>query len=143
MADGDGLTTLIRETEEQYIQDFCNAYKDEFTTPDGFVIICKYLEQTAKHVCCGGDGGAFQPVRAQRILWAKFILMNPSERIILTDTQTKNTIFFLTRSRHPHVVICRKLGDKWNLISSFAVGGKRAEKYRNGKPPYEFFKPQT
>lgn len=140
MSDTDGLVTLCRETEEEYIEEFCNAYKDEIVTPDGFVIFCKYLEQTAKHVCRGQDKKTFQRVRAQRILWAKFILMNPSERIILSDTQSSNTLFFLTDTKRPHVVVCKKLGDKWNLISSFAVGGKRAEKYRNGKPPYTFYK---
>jgi len=123
------------------LQEFCNTYREEITTPDGFVVFCKYLEQTAKHFCRGKDGKTFQKVRAQRMLWAKYILMNPSERIVLNDTQTSNTLFFLTKKRHPHLVVCRKLGTKWNLISSFAVGGKRAEKYRNGKSPYVFYKP--
>lgn len=141
MTETGGLTTLFRETEEEYIADFCAAYKDEIITPDGFVVFCKYLEETAKHVCRGKDKKTFHKVRAQRILWAKYILMNPGERIVLTDTQTSNTLFFLTRSKSPHVVVCKKLGDRWNIISSHVVGGERAEKYRKGEPPYVFYKP--
>ncbi len=138
MSEQAGLITLIRDTEAEYIQDFCEAYKDEITTPDGFVIFCKYLEQTAKHFCCGKNG-PFQKTRAMRILWAKYILMNPDERIVLKDMTTGNTMFFLTRTKTPHIVICNKLDGKWNLISAFAVNGKRAQQYRKGQPPYEFF----
>lgn len=141
MAEDNGLVTLLRDTEEEYIAEFCEAYKDEIFTPDGFVIFCKYLESTAKHICRGSKKGAkFQITRAQRIMWAKYILMNPDERIILTDTSTNNTLFFMTRERTPHIVICKKLGDKWNLISSFAVGGDRAKKYFKAEPPYEYYK---
>jgi len=138
MSEQNGLTTLIRDTEDEYIKDFCEAYKDEICTPDGFVVFCKYLEKTAKHVCCGKDG-PFQKTRAMRILWAKYILMNPSERIILKDTTTGNTLFFLTRTKTPHIVICKKLDNKWNLVSAFPVSGERAQQYKKGQPPYEFF----
>lgn len=138
MTNENGLTTLHRDTEDEYIKEFCEVYKEEIHTPDGFVIFCKYLESTAKHVCCGTEK-VFQKTRAMRILWAKYILLNPEERIVLKDTSTDNLLFFLTRTKIPHVVVCKKLEDKWNLISSFAVGGKRAEQYRKGKPPYEFF----
>lgn len=139
MADNDGIITIIRETEAEYIADFCEAYKDEIHTPDGFVVFCKYLEATAKHVCCGKDG-KFQKTRAMRIMWAKYILLNPTERIVLKDVSTDNTLFFMTREKTPHVVVCKKLGDKWNLISSFAVGGDRAKKYLKGEHPYEYYK---
>jgi len=138
MPEQNGLTTLLRDTEDEYIEDFCQAYQDEICTPDGFIVFCKYLKETGKHFCCGKNG-VFQKTRAMRILWAKYILMNPSERIILTDTTTGNTLFFLTKTATPHVVICKKLGNKWNLISAFAVGGKRAQQYRKGQHPYTFF----
>lgn len=138
MAEQNGLVTLHRETEAEYLEAFYEEYKEDFCTPDGFTIFCKYPETTAKHFCCGKKG-PFQKVRAMRILWAKYILLNPSERIVLKDTSSGNTLFFLTRTKTPHIVICRKLEGKWNLVSSFAVGGKRAEQYRNGEPPYEYF----
>jgi len=133
-----GLKTLFCGTEEEYIQEFCEIYKEEIHTPDGFIVFCKYLESTAKHVCRGGKKGPFQETRAMRIPWAKYILMNPDERIVLKDTSSDNILFFLTRKKMPHLVVCKKLDNKWNLISSLVVGGKRAEKYRKGKPPYEF-----
>ncbi|MDP2749833.1 MAG: hypothetical protein Q8O89_03300 [Nanoarchaeota archaeon] len=134
----EGLTTVCLDTEEEHIQRFCDEYKDEIVTPDGFVIFCKYPEKTAKHICCGKNG-VFQKTRAQRILWPKYILLNPSERIVLIDTTNKSTLFFFTKRRKPHLVVCNELGGKLNLISSFAVGGKRIEKYRNGESPYEFY----
>lgn len=137
----DGLITLIRDTEEEYIREFCAAHQDDIITPDGFTVFCKYPEKTARHICRGKEDKVFQKTRAQRILWAKFILLHPDERIVLTDNQSKNLLFFLTRHRHPHLVVCSKLDEKWNIISSFAVSGKRAEKYRNGEPPYDFYKP--
>lgn len=141
MAENDGLITIIRETEEEYIADFCEAYKDDIHTPDGFVVFCKYLRTTAIHFCRGNKKGAkFQKTRAMRIMWAKYILMNPDERIVLKDISTGNTLFFMTREKTPHVVICKKLNDKWNLISSFAVGGDRAKKYLKGEHPYEYYK---
>ena len=119
---------------------FLFCIKDEIKTPDGLTVFCKYLEKTAKHFCCGKNG-PFQKTRAQRILWAKYILFNPSERILLKDTSTGNRLFFLTRKRLPHVVVCNKLDGKLNLVSSLLVGGGRAEKYRKGEPPYEFISP--
>jgi hypothetical protein len=137
----DGLITLIRDTEDEYIQEFLVAHQGDITTPDGFTVFCKYPEKTALHICRGGDGKVFQKTRAQRILWAKFILLHPEERIVLKNSQNNNLLFFLTRQRTPHLVVCNKLDGKWNIISSHAVGGKRAEQYRNGTPPYGFYKP--
>jgi hypothetical protein len=130
------LTTLFLNTENEYIEKFHETYRDDFNTPDGFTICCKYLEATAKHFCCGKNG-SFQKTRAQRILWAKYILLNPNERIILTDTTTNNIIFFFTK--HSHCIICRKLGEKLNLISSFIASGKRKNMYKNGKPPFIYY----
>lgn len=139
----DGLINLFRESEDDYIEAFCQEFKEEFSTPDGFLIICKYLNATARHICRGSKGGIFQEARARRILWAKYILMNPHERIILKDTSSGNTLFFLTKENNPHVVVCKKLDGKWNIISSFVVSGDRAKKYLKGTPPYEFFDKNT
>ena len=139
--DTDGLITLIRDTEEEYIEEFLAAHQDDIITPDGFTVFCKYPEATARHICRGKEGKVFQITRAQRILWAKFILLHPEERIVLKNSQNNNLLFFLTRQRQPHLVVCNKVDGKWNIISSHAVGGKRAEQYRNGTPPYGFYKP--
>ncbi len=139
MSENDNLKILILNTEEEYLKEFCEAYRADFCTPDGFNICCKYLESTAKHFCRGGKNGPFQVTRAYRILWAKYILMHPEERVILRDICTGNTLFFLIRTKTPHIVVCKKLGDKWNLISSFVVGGDRAKKYLKGQYPYEYF----
>ena len=136
-----GLKSIFRDTEEEYIQEFCEAFKEEIQTPDGFTVFCKYLRKTAIHICRGQDGKVFQPARAQRILWAKYILMHPNERIVLTNEITGNLLFFLTKERNPHLIVCNKLEEKWNIISSHLVGGKRAKAYLSGKPPYPYYKP--
>src|SRR3990167_2778346 len=108
MSEAEGLSTLFWETEEEYIQKFCETYKDEIKTPDGYIVFCKYIDKTAKHFCRGKDGKTFQKTRAQRILWAKYILLNLNERIVLIDTSTDNILFFLTRERCSHLVVCSK-----------------------------------
>ena len=136
----DNIVTLFLNSEQEYIDRFCEEYKNPILTPDGFIIECKYLKKTAYHFCCGKNGKHFHQARASKILWAKYILMNCDQRIILQDCRTNNLIFFLSK-RTPYAVICSILYEnKLNLISGFMVSGKRGVAYKNGKPPYVFFK---
>ena len=134
----DTLKTIFLNSEQEYIDKFCAEYKDEIKTPDGFIIVCKYLNETALHIC-GGKSKKFQPTRARYILWPKYILLHLQERTKLFDNSSKNIIFFLDRSKISYAVICGKLRDgRLNLISGIVVGGKRAVDYRKGNPPYSF-----
>ena len=141
MSEANELTAIFRDTEAEFIRYFCETYKNEMQTPDGFSVFCKYPEDTAKHFC-RGTSGVFQRTRAQRMGWVKYILFNPSERNVLIDTNTKKILFFFTRRRKPHLIVCEKLDGKLNLISGFPVRGERAERYRNGDPPYVFYRPE-
>lgn len=133
------LTFSCIETEEEYCNKFCEIYSEPINTPDGFRIICKNPRERAKHICCGSDN-IFQKARASRIEWPKYIFLNPKERKILLDTQTKNLIFFFEKGKTGYAAICSQLGSgQLNLISGFVVAGKRKENYRDGKPPYNFY----
>ncbi len=136
----ENLPHFCLSDEAEYIKKFCELYADEIKTPDDLSIICRDLEKTARHFCCGGNGCIFQPARAQRIGWAKYILLHPDERKILLDTETKKIIFFFEHKRTAFAVICVPIKEnQLNLISGFVVGGKRAIAYREGKKPYEFY----
>ncbi len=134
------LTTICLSSEIDYIERFCEIYKDEIITPDGFRIICKYPKETAKHFCRGGDKKQFQAGRAYRIEWGKDILLNPKERKVLLDNKTNNLIFFYENGRVAYAVICSpQKNGQLNLVSGFIVGGRRTIDYREGKPPYSFY----
>lgn len=138
-----GLKTIECGTEEEYIKIFYQEYAGEINTPDGFKIICRDLERRAKHFC-GGKQEIFQKSRAQRILWAKgILLLDPSERKVLVDQKTKNFIFFFAGGKTSYAVICSQIKGCLDLISGFIVGGKRAEAYKNGELPYLFYQPET
>lgn len=134
------LITISRETEQEYIDLFCSEYKNSITTPDGFVIVCKHPEETARHIC-GGKTKKFQEPRARYILWPKYIFQKTDERIVLRDNSSKNIIFFFEKKRIAYAVICSPLkSGELNLISGFITGGKRVVDYRKGNPPYSFYK---
>jgi hypothetical protein len=49
-------------------------------------------------------------------------------------------VFFFEKGKTAYAVICAMLGDNnLNIISGFIVAGTRKLKYRNGKPPFEFY----
>ena len=137
----ESLPYFFLSDKTEYIKKFCELYTDEIKTPDGLNIGCKDPKKSAVHFCRGGkDGDDFQPARAQRIGWAKYILLHPEERKVLLDTETKNIIFFFEKGRTSYAVICRPINEsKFELISGFIVGGFRALAYREGRKPYEFY----
>jgi len=133
------LTYCCIETEEDYFTKFCELYGSEIYTPDGFCVVCKRLKETAIHAC-GGKEKKFQKARAARIEWPMYILLNPDKRKVLKDTQSGNLVFFFEKGNTAYAIICSELTNgKLNLISGFVVGGNRRIKYREGKPPYEFY----
>ena len=133
------LSFLFLSSEDEYYEKFCEIYKEEIITPDGFCVVCKFPKERARHIC-GGGSHKFQKDRAGRIGWPKHILLNPENRVILFDTQTKNLVFFFEKNRTSYVVICSEMKDgKFNLISGFLVSGNRAKKYKEAKPPYKFY----
>jgi len=139
----DELITIFPESEKEAIERFCSEYENEINTPNGFVVVCKYPVETAKHIC-GGKKRKFQSTRARYILWPKYIFLHPEERIVLQDNKTKNLIFFHEEKSIAYAVICRPLrGGKLDLISGFVVRGTRAVKYREGRPPYSFYKKKS
>ena len=133
------LSNLFLNSEQEYIEEFCKAYKDPIKTSDGFTVYCNNINQRAHHFCCGTIN-KFQPVRAQRILWAKYILLNPEERTILGNVKDKNSLlFFMARKRDSYLVICRVINDKdLDLISGYPVFGKKSEDYKKPNFPYKF-----
>lgn len=138
----DRLSTIFLRSENDYINKFCEEYKDPIKTPDGFIIKCIYLRKTAIHFICGGKSTKFQKARAQRLLWAKYILLNPDERKLLIDRKTNNIIFFFDKNRKYYAVICRPIDESkkiLELISGFIVSGNRITTYREANPPYEYF----
>jgi hypothetical protein len=139
----DGLITISLNSESDYINIFCKEYKNLIETPDGFLVKCCHLQKTAIHFCCGSKKNSkFQKARAQRLLWAKYILLNQEERKVLKDNKTKNIIFFFERKKTRYAVICKPINiDKKiiRLISGFVVGGKRAMDYREANPPYSYY----
>ncbi len=139
-----GLCTIFLRSEDDYINKFCEEYKNPIETPDGFIIKCTCLRKTAIHFIYGSFKPAkFQKSRAQRLLWAKYILLNPDERKLLIDKKTNNIIFFFDKNRKYYAVICRPIDESkkiLELISGFIVSGNRITAYREANPPYEYFK---
>jgi len=134
------LTYCCIDTEEENYDRFCEVYKEEICTPDGFCIVCINPRERAKHIC-GGAEKKFQKDRARRLEWPKYILLNPDKRKVLRDTTTGYIIFFFEKKKIAYAVICHPLSNgKLNLISGFIVGSKRRMNYSNGKPPYEFYR---
>ena len=136
----DCLSSIFLSSEQEYIDRFCEEYKDSIKTPDGFVISCRNPEQKAHHFCCGSIN-KFKILRAQRILWSKYILLHPNDRIVLENTKNKDSlVFFLTEKRKPYLVVCRIIKEKeLDLISGFPVFGKKSEIYRKPQLPYKFY----
>lgn len=134
------LTCCFLASEAEYIAKFCELYKDEINTPDGFHVVCLNPEKQAKHFCRGSDGRFFQKARAVRICWASYILLNVECRKVLLDTSTNNVIFFFEKGKTSYAVVCSQLkNSKLNLISGFIASGARAIAYREVKPPYKFY----
>jgi len=133
------LIYITLNSERAYIDKFCEEYKDKIKTPDCFTIVCKYLNETAHHVC-GGRNYRFQEDRANRILWPKSIFLNPERRKVLLDRKTKKLIFFLEEGRTNYAAICSRLkNENLNFISGFLVGGNRAKAYKEDRNKYPYY----
>jgi len=138
----DGLRNLFFGLDKkEYIKEFCKEYKYPIKTPDGFIVSCKYLEKTAHHFCCG-QINEFQIKRAQRVLYAKYILLNPEERTIIENQKTKdNLLFFFSRKRNFYIVICRIVkGRNLDLVSGYPISGKKVLLLQKPHSPYRLYR---
>lgn len=134
------LETVFENSEQGYINRFCEEYKDKIKTPDCFTIVCKDLKKTAYHICYG-KVNRFQGSRAQRILWPKYILMHPEKRDILINQKNNNFIFFYSEKRKHYIAVCKKLKKEiFNLITGYPVSGQILKDLKAVKYPYSYYK---
>ncbi len=140
MANMDELSTVFFDSEKEYIKRFCEEYKNPIKTPDGFIVSCKYIKETAHHFCYGKIN-KFQETRAHRILYAKYILLHPEERILLENQKIKDALlFFYLKRRNSYLVVCRVVGEKnLDLVSGYPVFGNKVLDFQEPRFPFKFF----
>lgn len=139
---------LILGTEAEYIARLQSEYNGKtITIPEGRKVVF-YLnrENDCKHCFCGKQKKGFSgqavfepmnPLRAQRLLWVKFILENQSARIVKKSLGTNNLAFVCNELNY--VVICSILpnGDL-KFITQYVISGNGIKKFEDTQK-YENF----
>ena len=127
---------LILGTEAEYISRLQTEYHGKvITIPEGKNVVF-YLSQenNCKHCICGREQNGmfkpFNPMRAQRILWIKFLLENQTTRTIKKSLANGNLAFICDELKY--VVICSVLprGDL-KFITQYIVSGDEMKKFNN------------
>lgn len=126
---------------QPYIDEFKARLTFPIVTPDGFTIECDDLDETARHICCGGDKK--KPVeigRAQRILWVTEIFGNADIRKVIIQQPNNNVIFFCEQKKF--IVICSepvKGSRMLKLISAHPISGNKFVSFRELKKPHKLY----
>lgn len=123
---------LILGSETEYIQRLQLEYNGKtITIPENKIVIF-YLSQEAdcKHCFCGKNNTNFNPMRAQRILWIKFLLETQNVRVIKKNISNNNIIFVCSELKY--VIICCLLKNgNLKFITQYILSGDDIKKFQD------------
>lgn len=120
---------LILGDKQDYIDRLRSEYDNKIITiPEGKkVLFFLSKDINCVHAFCGKNGKNFNPFRAQRILWIKYILENKETRIIKQSTENTNVVFYCEQLGY--LVVCSVMprGDFKFITQYIADKRKKAQ----------------